>query len=193
MFKAKKDKDFSKLERVYEKYKNIMYKEAYNILCDAHDAEDALQQTFMKLLHCMDKIDEAEVGLTCNFLKIVVRNVAKDIYKKRIYLNTQDDVIDTIESSNISSASIKEVSDAVIEKETSNRIIKAIGELPESYREIILLEKIYGYSRDETVILLGENYETLKKRMTRAKTKLLEILRKEGLDDGRENIRKNAR
>ena len=41
--------------------------------------------------------------------------------------------------------------------------------------------------------ILNTNYETLKKRMTRAKTKLLEALKKEELNDGREDIRKNAK
>ena len=86
-----------------------------------------------------------------------------------------------------------EVSDIVIGKESVDRIAQEIKKLPEKYRDVLLLEKVFGYSRDDTMRLLNQNYETLKKRMTRAKTKLLDALRKEDLNDGRENIRKNAR
>ncbi len=40
--------------------------------------------------------------------------------------------------------------------------------------------------------LLGENYETIKKRMTRAKTKLLDVLKREELNGGINSIRPNG-
>lgn len=183
--------DVSKLERIYEKYKKTMYKEAYNILYDAGDAEDAVQQAFVKIIGHLDKINEDEPGMTCNFLKIVVRNIAIDIYKKRLYLNSTDDIVDTLDD--VIPAGTKEVSEIVIEKETVELIAKEIEKLPEIYRDVLLLERVYGYSREESMQLLGASYDTLKKRMTRGKKKLLEALRKEGLNDGREVIGKNAK
>lgn len=185
------NKDLSKLERIYEKYKRIMYKEAYTILKDVDDTEDAVQQAFVRIVNCIDRIKEEEAGMTCNFLKIVVRNVAKDIYKKRLYLNTKEDTIDSLEE--VLSSDCKEVTDIVIDKESVSRIAKEIENLPEIYRDVLLLEKVYGYSREDSMRILGANYETLKKRLTRAKTKLLEALRKEELNDGREDIRKNVK
>ena len=139
----------------------------------------------------LDKIREEEVGMTCNFLKIVVRNISIDIYKKRLYLNNREDAIDTVDD--LVSGQSNEVSDLVIDKESVRRISDEIKKLPEIYRDVLLLEKVYGYSRDETIRILDSNYETLKKRLTRAKTKLLDALRKEGLSDGRKNLRKNDR
>lgn len=186
-----KPENETKLERIYEKYKNIMYREAYTILHDSHDAEDALQQAFLKLMPCIDRVREDEPGMTCNFLKMVIRNVAKDLYNKRIYLNNTEDTIDIIED-DVTDVGM-EVADIVISKETVSRIAQEIENLPEKYRDVLILEKVFGYSREETMVLLNQNYEALKKRMTRAKKKLLEALRKEELDDGRQDIRKNAR
>lgn len=190
MIKPVKENDCAKLERIYEKYKNIMYKEAYSVLRDPHDSEDAVQQAVLRIIRCIDRIREDEPGMTCNFLKIIVRNVAKDLYNKRLYLNSNEDTIDVLEDS---AAVSMEVSDIVIGKESVDRIAQEIKKLPEKYRDVLLLEKVFGYSREDTMRLLNQNYETLKKRMTRAKTKLLDALRKEDLNDGRENIRKNAR
>ena len=84
MIKPVKENDCAKLERIYEKYKNVMYKEAYSVLRDPHDSEDAVQQAILRIIRCIDRIREDEPGMTCNFLKIIVRNVAKDLYNKRI-------------------------------------------------------------------------------------------------------------
>lgn len=181
----------SRVERIYEQYKNLMYKEAFNILHDTHDAEDAVQQALLKLVRCADKIKDDEPGMLCNFLKIVVRNVSKDLYNKRIYLNTTEDTIEVLEDNTTDSG--MEVADIIIGQESVDRIAKVIEGLPDKYRDVLLLVKVYGYSKEQTMEILNVNYETLKKRMTRAKKKLLEALKKEGLNDGRQSIGKNAR
>lgn len=181
----------SKVERIYEQYKNLMYKEAFNILHDPHDAEDAVQQALLKLVRCEETIKDDEPAMLCNFLKIVVRNASKDLYNKRIYLNTSEDAIDVLDESVVDEN--MEVANIVIEHESMDRISKVIYSLPDKYRDVLLLIKVFGYSKEQTMDLLGINYEALKKRMTRAKKKLLEALKKEGLNDGRQNIGKNAR
>lgn len=191
MVKPNTEKDLSKIERIYEKYKNLMYKEAYSILHDPHDTEDAVQQAVLRLIRVVDRIRDDDPAMLCNFLKIVVKNVSKDLYNKRIYLNNTEDTIEILEDT--ASDMGMEVTDIIISNESVQRISMEIQKLPDKYRDVLLLEKVFGYSREETVVLLNQNYETLKKRMTRAKKKLLEALRKEELDDGRQTIGKNAR
>lgn len=191
VIKPNSGKDLSKIERIYEKYKNLMYKESYGILHDPHDTEDAIQQAFLRLIRVVDRIKDDDHAMLCNFLKIVVRNVSKDLYNKRIYLNNTEDTIDVLEDSALNVN--VEVTDIVISRESVARIAREIENLPDKYREVLLLEKVFGYSREETMVLLNQNYETLKKRMTRGKKKLLEALRKEELDDGRQTIGKNAK
>ena len=129
--------------------------------------------------------------MTCNFLKVVVRNIAKDMCRKRVYLNSEEDYASVVEDK--APGKVTETSQIVIQNESYERIMKAIMSLPEIYRDVILIEKVYGYSREDSMILLNANYETLKKRLTRARGKLLEILKEEGLDDGRADDRKNSR
>lgn len=180
-----------KLARLYEKYRYAMLKEAYNILYDSIEAEDAVQQAFVKISKCLERISEDEPAMTCNFLKVVVRNIAKDIYKKKIYLNPEEDAGGLV--ADMKSKGTHGVSQLVISKDSTERIVKAILSLPDIYRDVLLLEKVYGYSREQSMEILNTNYETLKKRLTRAKVKLLEVLREEGLDDGREIGRRNSK
>ena len=54
---AKMSKEsISKMERLYATYKTAMYKEALLILRDPNDAEDVIQQSFMKLIPCTENI-----------------------------------------------------------------------------------------------------------------------------------------
>lgn len=192
MLKKCYDKEKSaKLERLYYKYRLIMLSEAYNILFDSNEAEDAVQQAFLRISDFVEKIKEDDPAMTCNFLKVVTRNVAKDLYKKRTFVGTEEDIATKLEDNRPSRPA--ETSQIVIHKDSFNRIVDAIMNLPEIYRDVLLVEKVYGYSREDSMKILNENYETLKKRLTRAKIKLLEILKEEGLNDGRENCGKNAR
>lgn len=191
MAKGKIDKaDYEKIEMLYNKHKNTMYKEAYSVLKDPFDAEDAVQQAVLRLISCASSIKSDQAGMTCNFLKMITRNIAIDIYNKKTYLNTKEDMVDKIDT--IHMHSLTEVAQYIEDKEAEERITKIIEGLPSIYRDILLLEKVFGYSRKETMILLDQSYESLKKRMTRAKNKLLEELKKEGLNGGRENIGKKS-
>lgn len=183
--------DLEKLESLYKVYSRCMYNAAYSVLHNHHDAEDVIQQSFLKLISYVDKIEIEEKGMTCNFLKIVARNTAMDYQKKRIYLNNREDYIDDIVDD--SHLLTKSPDDIVVAKESLQRISDEINKLPEIYRQIIVSERIFGISREESEGLFNANYETLKKRLTRGKEKLLEALKREGLNDGRENIGRKTR
>ena len=191
MYNGYNKEDSDKLERMYKKYKMVMLSEAYNILYDSSEAEDAVQQAFLKLTACVDRIKDEEPGMTCNFLKVVVRNIARDLYRKRIYLNSEDDEVEKV--ADMKRYHNTETSQVVINKDAVKTIIDAIMGLPEIYRDVLMIEKIYGYSREESMKILNANYETIKKRLTRAKAKLIEALEKEGIDIGREEYRKIVR
>lgn len=176
-----------KLEKLYLEYRSMMYREANKILHNQFDSEDAVQTAFVKLTKCADRITDEIPIMTHTFMKIVVRNVAIDIHRKRLYLNKYESAYENL---NEELADVdQDLADIVIDIYSVEKIIEQIKNLPENYRDVILLEKVYGYTREETMVLFNANYETVKKRMTRAKTKLLEVLKREDLNDGRTSIR----
>lgn len=176
---AKLEREFSKLEEIYEKYKGIMYKEAWAILHNELDVEDAVQKAFENLTKCCDRIEKVDSARTCNFIRIVVKNAARDVYKEKMHVINQETGVDFIED--LCSTDCRDSIDILIQKEKLRITIEGIKKLPETMRDVIILEKVLGYTRAETMKLLGENNETLKKRLTRARKKLLESLRKDDL------------
>lgn len=175
-------KDSMLIERLYVDYNAIMYEEAIKILKEQQLAEDAMQQAFIKIIDNLHKIDEENKIRTKNFLTIICRNVAIDIYNKRNKITPMSDYIDKIESNDVEE---KECDDEpvniVISKETENDIINAIGKLPEIYKDVIILESYYDYPKKKIAELMNLNYDTVKKRIERGRNMLAEVLKKEGL------------
>lgn len=49
-----------KLKYIAEHYMPFMWKKAYSVISDAHEAEDACQEAFIKLMRVVDNIDNIE-------------------------------------------------------------------------------------------------------------------------------------
>jgi len=186
MFGRNSENDYTlrKIERLYDSYKNLMYKEANNILNDECLAEDAVQQSFIKIIKNIDKIDDGDESKTKSFLGIICRNTAIDLYKKRLYLNNKTDFIDFgVEEDELKCPlDYNEPSKIIIDKEAKQRIAKHIGKLPPIYKDIIVLENINEKSKQNVAEILGINYETVRKRSLRARQMLAKVLEKEDLN-----------
>ena len=69
--------DRLKTERLYLSYRKLMYKEAFEIVQNRHCAEDAVSESFVRIIDNLHKIDEQDCLKTRSFLVIICRNVAK--------------------------------------------------------------------------------------------------------------------
>jgi len=171
--------DCLKAERLYEKYKYLMYSEAYKILQEKYLTEDAVQQSFIKIIKNLHKIDENNCPRTRNFMVVICVNTAKSIYNKNLYLNKHDNVVENIDED---AADIgNDPLDILIDKDSIEQITIAIEALNPIYRDVLLLKRAYRCSRQEIVELLGIPEETVKKRLARAKKMLSQVLEKEEL------------
>lgn len=156
---------FSALFRHYYSY---VFQIAYEILQDETHAEDAVQETFVAVIRHFEKIDEIVSRKTRNFLRIITRNKAIDIYnkRKRQYEHFLDDFPQEILSA---------------PEENSNTVLSAIEQLPENFQEILMLRYDSGYSTTEIADMLGISTENARKRLSRAKSAFAEILKREGI------------
>jgi len=77
----------NKLEELYLKYSKDMFKVAYRILNDYYLAQDAVQQSFIKLIDNLNKINDINCNKTKAFVVIIIRNVSINLYRKRKKVN----------------------------------------------------------------------------------------------------------
>lgn len=173
------ENDRSKAERLYEQYRYLMYSEAYKILQDKHLAEDAVQQSFIKIINNLHKIDENNCPRTRNFMVIICVNVAKSIYNKSVHLNKQDIALQDADADTAGTGN--DPLDILVDKDSVKQITKAIEALNPIYRDVLLLKRTYECSREEITELLEIPEETVKKRLARGRKMLSQVLEKEGL------------
>lgn len=170
----KNEEELEKTKRLYEKYKHLLLNVANNILYDRKLSEDAVQEVFVKVIYNLHKINEIDCPRTRSFLVIICRNVAIDMYNKRTYLNKRNDTIDYIAEEIEDRA--KNIDEIVISNENIQRIISAIKGLKPIYRDMLLLNKVHDFSANEISDMLNIHKDTVKKRITRAKSYLLDSL-----------------
>ncbi len=166
------DADRSKrIEIIYNKYCKFMYKVAYDILKEKYYAEDAVQQSFIRIINNLDKIGDIESQKTRNFIGLITRNISIDIYNSR---KKQSDAI----GDDITENPDNDLSAIIIKKETVANLKKYINELKPIYY-IPLVMKAQGYSVNEIADTLGINSKTVQKRIERARAVLYKKMRED--------------
>lgn len=163
------------IEMLYSKYSKFMYKVAYNILHNKYDTEDAIQQTIVRIISCIEKIGEIEDKKTRNFIGIVCRNIAIDIYNKR---KKHTDVYDINDCEDIT-VDDNDLSLIVVSQDNVEKIERFISSLDKKYQDVLFLRIRYEYNISEIASILGLSYDTAQKRLERGRNKLKKFLLEE--------------
>lgn len=172
----------AKIEKLYEEHRDVLYMDAKFILKDHSLAEDAVESAIEKIIKRFDKVPKGDFEITRSYLRTTVKRVALDMLKKMNNHNSRVEYIDEfMNNENEKYLVSKNPCDELIEKESKNDIFRLIDKLPEKYREVLIYEKIYGYSQKEIAEQLNISYDAVKKRMERARKMIKKELRKEEL------------
>lgn len=132
--------------QLYNKYSDGMYYVAFRFLKDSFEAEEAMQESFIK---AFAKLHQFTGDVTFGaWLKRIVINKSIDMLKAKkmnmVAINEQ--VMSTVEEQNDWS-----VSDSV----TVDAVKKAIENLSEKYKYAVMLFLIEGYDHNEISEILG--------------------------------------
>lgn len=160
-----KPADRPKLERLYLEYRSVMFCAANEILHNEHEAEDAVQQAFIKIAENLDKVPDELSNKTKAFVVTIAENTAIDRYRK---LKHHGDCELCEEACGI-------------EANSADELVSCILKLPARYRQFILLKYYHGYSTREIAKLLGMSSAAASKTAQRAKQRLEQLCREAGL------------
>ena len=154
-------------DRIYEQYYRLMYQVAYGILQNTEDTEDVLQESFIRIEKNISKISDIECPKTRGFLVIIVERKAIDILRNR-KKETNEELIE-------------DKAGSILPDLGEHDLKWCIDQLPPRYREIILLKYSHGYSTREISEILGISFDAASKLDQRAKKRLEDLCRKEGI------------
>lgn len=168
------EEEKSKMEELYHTYKGLMLKVAFDILKDYDLANDALHNSFLKIVHHLNKLDQVSCHKTKAYMVIVIENVSKTMYNKR----------KKQESFSFDELAYEVQDENNLEEDVSNEltvqyVYEKIKLLPNIYKEILTLKYVNDLSDKEIAKVLQISNSAVRKRFERARIKLTELLKKE--------------
>ena len=169
------DEDKEKFMYIYEKYKNLLFSKAYDVLNDHMLAEDALSEAFIRIYRNLDKIEDCASGRTIAFCVTITRNAAITLYQKR----NKDSFTDLDENMTDEA----ELDSSVLSNISADEIYEVINSLPEDDRNIFLLKYSYGMSHKDIAKSLNTTENNITVKLFRIKKKLAQLLTKGGYVD----------
>lgn len=155
---------------IYQMYQKPLFLYALSLTKNLQDAEDLLQETFIKAF-----LSYQSTGSIKCWLITVLKHEFLNLCRKR-----KKEVLDNGEETlNNRSSEEKDILEYMIEQEERRRLFQAIQQLPITSKEI-LMESVYFHLKDEEIAKMhGISRENVRKIRSRAKAKLLMILREE--------------
>ena len=159
----------NKFETIYNNYKNILFYQALNIIKNENDAEDILQEAFIKIAKNIKSINYTNGKEPLSFLIVITKNTAYDFLRK---------------SSKIIEIPLDETEDAIDEKALSSlvgnieykEIVSSIANIPNPYNEVLYLHYVKDYSVKQIASLLNKKTSTIKMQLVRGKRILVDKL-----------------
>jgi len=154
------------LTYLVETYGDMVYRIALTRVKNPHDAEDIVQQVFLKLVKNIDRL-ETEEHVKAWLIKVTV-NEGKSLFSSAWRRHT---------------ASLEESGEAdelaVVPQEIKepNDLIKAVFRLPEKYRVVIHLFYYHDLSTEEIAKCLGCSNHTVRSQLSRGRERMRKDLK----------------
>ena len=168
----------ARFEQVVLPHLDAAYNLARWLARNDHDAEDIVQEAFMRAVRYFDAMKGAEAR---PWLLAIVRNTGYSWLEKNrpSDLVSLDDVAPlSTESEGPGNPSGAEGNPEVILLQSANRklVNQALEELPVSYREVIVMREIEDLTYKEIASIAGIPIGTVMSRLSRARQRLQRVL-----------------
>ncbi len=163
--KAKKG-DQNAMYSLYENYSLAMLNTAFRILNSKEDAEDALQDSFIKAFSNLNQFNyQSTFGA---WLKRIVVNHSIDQLKKK-------HTLDFSENGDLKKSTVVGETNIDIQ-EKIDALYTALHQLPDGYRTVLSLYILEGYDHSEISEILNIEVSTSISQLSRAKKKLKSLI-----------------
>jgi RNA polymerase sigma factor (sigma-70 family) len=161
------------LEELVRQHSRLVYRIAYAALRSHHDAEDATQETFLRVLrysHKLATVEEPKPWLARIAWRVAVDRSRQRGRKQEIALDDPGDPAEEARSSDIPADR------AMQSSEESAHLERLMAALPKKLREPLILSAVEEMSPREVAATLGINEAAVRSRVFRARKILKEKL-----------------
>ena len=174
--------DSAALERLVVKYQNRIYNVVLKICADPDDAAELTQETFVKVIQNLDRFEgrsgfytwafRIAVNLTLNYCRRNARLAVRSLDAEQQYDSQERQVLKDY----LSDDSSPDAAVVVQRKELYEIAAKALMRLDEAQRAVVILRDIEDMSYARIAEVLDIELGTVRSRLSRARSKLREVL-----------------
>ena len=157
--------DKEQITQLYNTYKQFMYNISISILGKREDAEDAVQDSFVRIIDNLDKINNPYSRKTKSYITVITKNVSLDMIRR----NHNDEELEDKDIPFEDSYTDFENSNATYEQ-----IIKNLKQLPPRLKNIAFLFFVQRLSPKEIGEMLNINTNTVYAYVSRIRKILLD-------------------
>lgn len=162
-----RDGDAEAARQIVERHQARVYRLAYRLVGDAEVAQDLAQDTFLRVLRRLHRIEDG-TALT-SFLTRTATNLARDHWRRR------RDTVEFDEGDHGDVDGPDPARDAA-SAQIGERVQRALMAMPHLYREAFVLRHVQELSHEEMCAQLGIGLSAVKVRIHRACRMLRDLL-----------------
>lgn len=167
---------------------------AFHLTYNDADADDLVQETYMKAFKFMDKYEKGTNAKAWLFK--ILKNAYINEYRKKVKSPQKVDVDDVglVKTTENQNERLKaDLRDDIYTNEMGDEITRAMDKLPEDFKTVILLCDIEGFSYEEMSKIIDIPVGTIRSRLFRARNALKELLKPYAEKMGYEDFRGKKR
>ena len=162
----------NELSEKYETNKNRFYAIAFEHLHNKNDAEDAIQESFLRIAKNPDKFFMLSNNQRINYICVIVRNVSVDIFKKNVKSEADELSEDLMFKNDISP-----LENSLLNKISHEELMGFIKNLPILQRNVLFLTCLSELSIDETAKILKISKAAVNQRLYLARKSIREYIK----------------
>jgi len=162
-------------DRFVNMYRSKLFQYSYLMCQQREDAEEVAQETLLQVFHGLKQLREPSRLKAWMFR--IAKNACLMKRRKSVFAPARELSLSDYLPARVSGEEHKiEIADwehlpedELLQAELHKTLRKAIQELPEAYRSVLLLRDVEGLRTDETAEVLEVSVDTVKQRLHRAR------------------------
>jgi RNA polymerase sigma-70 factor, ECF subfamily len=192
LLQAMRAGDEEALAELYRRRQPSIYRFALQMCGSQEFAEDITQEVFMVLIREAHTFDATRGALGAFLMGIARHQVLRRLQRERFYVPMNEDPDNGILPEQASVTTVGPL-DEMSRAEAIETVRRAVLALPERYREVVVLCDLQEMSYGETAEALGCAIGTVRSRLHRARSLLIEKLRPAREEDPASDTVKSTR
>lgn len=157
-------------------YSTALYRVAFSVTRNAAEAEDAVQETFLRVLKHESRLDEIR-----DYRVWLVRIVWNIVLDRKRRAKTRPENEDIADHARALPSGERGADVTAISSQEQARILSLIDRLPAREREALLLSAVQELTTAEIAAALHTTESSIRSRIFRARRELAVLLEKEGI------------